>query len=547
MKKILKSTAAVFAACVMAVQSVQIAAAAQEYATITVKTDDGDVVYYYTCDSQGKYYVYDSDGNLITVCYSEYECVEYVVLINKVNKIAESDSQNDSYYNDNGTIEQEQNDYYSYSDNGNNGNNSDNSGNSKNSDSDEITYPIYSENKNLSVYNVTANSVAVGTDSAVSQMYSGTNGYDIYRYDKSSGKWSYVFGQKFPTYKNYGSHDFALRAWQDTYNDTGLKTNTKYTYKIKYYKITGGKKKNVLSEKLSVKTKAPTPDADIKVNSKQVTVSWKMAGDWDGYEIYKYTLSPGEKIKLKTDNNNYSSDYWSWGSFSYSSYGYGLYDSCNYKMLQDEQGYISSSIYECDKDCFKHCCDINDNKKNKASFSVKSGYVYIYKVRAYKYKNGKKVYSDFSRQVTTDSTSAIINGVTLKPKTIVGAKDTALIKKHLAKCISSNMTQAQKAAAIYNYVHNIGHYETDYSKYSSDAIYDLLEGKFGQCYQYALTYQAMMQYVGFDVKLVHGKTPSGNPHWWNEITINGTTYLIDSHVGERFFIDGSNFVKDDKQ
>ncbi len=71
-------------------------------------------------------------------------------------------------------------------------------------------------------------------------------------------------------------------------------------------------------------------------------------------------------------------------------------------------------------------------------------------------------------------------------------------------------------------------------KLNSDPVAAILKDHRGQCLQYAATFQAMMKYVGFDVKLVSGKNSSGRPHWWNEINCAGGTYLFDAQVGGRF-------------
>lgn len=89
---------------------------------------------------------------------------------------------------------------------------------------------------------------------------------------------------------------------------------------------------------------------------------------------------------------------------------------------------------------------------------------------------------------------------------------------------------------MYNYVHNVAYYEYDINKVSLDSIKAILADHAGQCYQYAVTYQAMMKYLGFDMKLIGGKTASGGPHWWNEMVINGTPRMFDPQVGGRFCI-----------
>lgn len=103
----------------------------------------------------------------------------------------------------------------------------------------------------------------------------------------------------------------------------------------------------------------------------------------------------------------------------------------------------------------------------------------------------------------TDTTSSLLNGVTLKSKVTVSDHDLKLIKAALKKCTNSKMTKAEKAAAIYVYVHN----------------------------------------AATDVKPVSGKTSSGSPHRWCQLTIAGTDYMIDPQVGGRFLITYESMCK----
>ena len=51
----------------------------------------------------------------------------------------------------------------------------------------------------------------------------------------------------------------------------------------------------------------------------------------------------------------------------------------------------------------------------------------------------------------------------------------------------------------------------------------------GQCLQYNGALLAMMSYLGYDVRMVHGHIGRrNNNHYWGEIDINGTTYILDT-------------------
>ena len=116
----------------------------------------------------------------------------------------------------------------------------------------------------------------------------GANGYQIWRYDAKSKKYTLI-----KTVTN-GS----TVSWKNT----GLKTGTKYTYKIKAYRTVDGKK--VLS--IYSGTKAATPVltapviAKLTPGSKSITVKWNKVAGANGYKIFRSTAKNGKYTCVKT-------------------------------------------------------------------------------------------------------------------------------------------------------------------------------------------------------------------------------------------------------
>ena len=342
------------------------------------------------------------------------------------------------------------------------------------------------------------------------------DGFVVEKYSKNkwvmvekNGELEYYYGYDYATgIEEEYNRNYSLRKARYTFDN--LSPMTKYKYRIRFFKNTEkGKRKYISTVSGSAYTLMAAPELDIGATSKNAKLSWNKVKGADGYEVYVYSEKAGQE--------DYSGN-WGWysgGYDSYLNYSTGWYDPGSFKKLKT----------------------IKSGKTTSASFDLKGSRTYTYCVRAYKKVKGGKVYSEFSRNVSTNSNAALLNGLKLSPKsTGLGDYDLGLVKVALKQCVNDKMSNAEKAAAVYDYVHNVAQYEYDINKVSLDSVKAILSDHAGQCYQYAVTYQAMMKYLGFDVKLIGGKTASGGPHWWNEMVINGTPYMFDPQVGGRFCI-----------
>lgn len=350
------------------------------------------------------------------------------------------------------------------------------------------------------------------------------DGFVAEKYNSKTKKWEQVEEGYLSNYAhslefNLYLDEDELGIDKDTYEVASfavsdLKSLKKYKFRIRFYRNTDGERDYLTKVKFSEYTLMKAPTLSMAATSSKVKLSWSKSSKAAGYEVYVCATDP-------TDEDSY------YGWYYYGNYG----DS---SLNGYDRGYVSSTIYGVDESQFKKKETVKSG--TSASYKRKGDKVYVYMVRAYRKVNGKKVYSEFSNQVTTDSTSAMLAGVKINKTVTVSGHNLELVKAAVNKCVTKGMTTAQKAVAIYDYVHNAAYYEYDYTKINADPIVAILEEGAGQCYQYAVVYQAMMKYVGIDVKLVHGKTSSGGEHWWNQITLCGVDYMIDPQVGGRFVV-----------
>ncbi len=110
---------------------------------------------------------------------------------------------------------------------------------------------------------------------------SGAAGYHIYRYDSKTKKWKYI--------KNIKSGSTV------SYTNTGLKTGTKYTYKVRAYR--GSSYGSFSSTKSATPTLSKPVMKTLKAGSKSITVRWNKVSGAYGYKIYRSTKkSSGYKL-----------------------------------------------------------------------------------------------------------------------------------------------------------------------------------------------------------------------------------------------------------
>lgn len=122
---------------------------------------------------------------------------------------------------------------------------------------------------------------------------SGASGYKIYRYNSSKKTYSNIKTLKGGSVK--------------TYTNTGLKTGSKYYYKIRAYKTgEGGTSYSALSSSRSATPSLTKPTiTKLTPGSKKITVRWNKISGATGYKLYRATSKNGKYKLVKTTKSRY--------------------------------------------------------------------------------------------------------------------------------------------------------------------------------------------------------------------------------------------------
>ena len=141
-----------------------------------------------------------------------------------------------------------------------------------------------------------------------------------------------------------------------------------------------------------------------------------------------------------------------------------------------------------------------------------------------------------------------LNAAVLNINECLSGNEHKIVKKYLDKIINDDMTNYEKAVAVYDYIINNTYYA--YGGWSKP-VQAVLEEGYGTCTEYAYVLSAMMNYMGFDAKTVDGLTAMAaggyGYHMWVEVTINGQVYVMDAQVDDNMSWGGNishaRFVK----
>ncbi|MBR5088847.1 MAG: Ig-like domain-containing protein [Ruminiclostridium sp.] len=314
----------------------------------------------------------------------------------------------------------------------------------------------------------------------------GATGYYVSYYNKVKKAWEPLYYS--PTiYDNY------------LYCLVGLSPDTSYKTKISLYKFEGGKIKTLASFTNKVRTEKEHPHITKFVKNtsgKKITVAWDTFSDeWDGYQVeYTRYLSGYQKAVNK---------YW---------YGKKVDKYTKVTKTKTKKSSIKIALVDGDE-----------------NVSVR--------VRGYKKVGKKTVYSEYSRPYKLNSIEYIINntittGVAGK---VYNDTDQKIVDMMLHACMKHGLSYYEMIENISSYVRRLGAYEYDLSKINSDPLQALVIYRQAQCYQWAAAFSTFMSCAGFPGVKIVGGTKHGANHWWCELVINGTTYLLDPYPSGTFF------------
>lgn len=334
--------------------------------------------------------------------------------------------------------------------------------------------PKYSTNPEL-----TADSANEDTIFLTWNKYKNAKSAKLYRYVESKKKYCLM--------KEIKEGDYAFDYCD--YAATGLKSDTSYSFKIKFLNSKG---KELKSDTVKASTKAAAPSLVIKRTSKKCSVIWKA----------KQKNATGFELYYKQDDISAYTFYWS-----------------NF-----------TSVESLKKSGFKLLKSSSEKASGKMNIKVDKPYSLV--VCSYKVVNGKKVYSALSDEKGTYQPGAWINNLKLESESVVKGNELKLVKKYVNSVVKKGMSNEEKFKAIFELVHSHGEYQNDISKIDGNRpVWQIMEKQEGQCASWAFCLDAMLEYAGFDVRVVRGTRTNGQ-HFWCQIKLNGKYYDVDAHLGD---------------
>ncbi len=306
----------------------------------------------------------------------------------------------------------------------------------------------------------------------------------VYIYDETKKKYCIHETVKVNENSYYGEWAYHI------YYIKNVKPSKKYKILVRQFDKDG---EILFSEKASVTTREADPVLTVSTVTKP-TIKWKASDDRaTGYEVYV------KKESAEKFNPN--------------------------------RTYRDSTLKEIKKEGFKLLCKSDKESSGSTRLKTTDDYTVIFRT-FYKNKKGKKVYSSFSKASNTGDISAYINGLTLAPKAVCTGDELELVKKYVNETVTANMSNYEKLYAIFELVNSHGNYQDDIYKIDGNRpVWQIMEKQEGQCASWAYCLDAMLEYAGFDIKVVRGLRSSGQQHFWCQIQVNGQWYDLDAHLG----------------
>ncbi|MBQ8965312.1 transglutaminase domain-containing protein [Ruminococcus sp.] len=328
---------------------------------------------------------------------------------------------------------------------------------------------------------------------------SGASGYYIYR-------WS----EKAPAWIRVGT----AASSADSYKDTKVGTGMSYKYYVVAYKKSGGKRiMSGRSNEISASTLPSTPEVIAhSEDSNYITVYWERV-NCSGYELY-YKQGSGEwKLASKINSGETTS--------------------------ADVTGLTSETVYSVKVRAFTK--DSNGKlvySEYSPELEIKTAPDFLYRrssqalidrLNSAQLDPGGNTYEECNRQ----------NAEETKQTITISDADMATIKRFVDAHYTSDMTVGDFLDYTVQWLNkNVsyadGVHGPQYSEiWGRSHVDNCFNYKVGQCIQYNSTICAVMRYLGFDARVVQGWR--GNSldnkwqHFWCEVTINGTDYVMDSY------------------
>lgn len=250
------------------------------------------------------------------------------------------------------------------------------------------------------------------------------------------------------------------------------------------------------------------PKLSLKAYATKAVLSWNRNADADGYEIY---WCNGDTSSVP--QNNWSYDCW----------------NEKVKLATITNNAVTSYT--------------------KTGLSYKKNYHFV--VRAYKKSGSTVTYSSWSNEEENIDTVNRLNAATLKSKSsypvintqankntsytyTLTAEEITILSNFAKSHFTSKMTAGDKVVYTAEWIRKNMTYGPIPTYSHSKNIF---VKKQGQCSDYNGALIEMMAYLGFDVRLIHGYRNGNIQHFWGEVIIDGSVFLME--VGETRWDNGS--------
>lgn len=174
---------------------------------------------------------------------------------------------------------------------------------------------------------------------------------------------------------------------------------------------------------------------------------------------------------------------------------------------QDISVYLGESI------SYRSFLSADDNCKEELKFTIDSSSVNVNQV-------GEYTVNCTAQDAAGNTTTASFT-VTVRERIYSEAEVYAMADAALAKCITSDMSQREKAEKIFWYVRgHISYYDLGYHDNWLKGAGDAFSKGRGDCYSYACMSKAMLTRAGI-TNMDIGRIPNGNDrHYWNLVDID---------------------------
>ncbi len=348
----------------------------------------------------------------------------------------------------------------------------------------------------------TAKSNYTSTDSSITISWdkvSGATGYYIYRWSKNAPAWVRI-----------GTASYL----SSSYTDKRVSAGSSYKYYVVACRVTGNKRiLSGRSNEISASTLPSKPQvSDCLSDNNYITLYWSRVNS-TGYEVSYKQGSGAWKVAGKTNSADTT--------------------SFDIKGLTSETMY-SVRVRAISKDAdgntvYSDYSDVKDVKTAPDFAYRRSSQYLIDRLNSAKLDPGQNTYDEVNRQGKEPYKSV---------QTISDA-DLATIKRFVDAHFTADMTAGEfldytvqwlnKNVAYADGVHGPQYSEI----WGRSHVDNCLNYKVGQCIQYNSTICAIMRYLGYDARVIQGWR--GNSldnkwqHFWCEVTINGTNYVMDSY------------------